>query len=72
MARINDVGGTQGFGAIDTAGDTDPFLADREAANPARSSPSSARDAQRADRHGGGGKAPGHFRRGLASMSGTS
>lgn len=31
MARINDVGGTQGFGAIDTTDDTEPFHADWEA-----------------------------------------
>jgi len=31
MARINDVGGMQGFGAIDTADDTEPFHADWEA-----------------------------------------
>jgi nitrile hydratase len=31
MARINDVGGTEGFGPIDTADDTEPFHADWEA-----------------------------------------
>ena len=31
MARITDVGGTQGFGAIDTTDDTEPFHADWEA-----------------------------------------
>ena len=31
MARINDVGGTQGFGAIDTSDDAEPFHADWEA-----------------------------------------
>jgi nitrile hydratase len=31
MARINDVGGMQGFGPIDTADDTEPFHADWEA-----------------------------------------
>ncbi|MFE9607004.1 hypothetical protein [Streptomyces sp. NPDC006012] len=31
MARINDVGGTQGFGAIDTTDDVEPFHADWEA-----------------------------------------
>ncbi|MEU6257758.1 hypothetical protein [Streptomyces sp. NPDC047043] len=31
MARINDVGGTQGFGAIDVADDAEPFHADWEA-----------------------------------------
>ncbi|MFF4348914.1 hypothetical protein [Streptomyces sp. NPDC001530] len=31
MARINDVGGMQGFGAIDTTDDTAPFHADWEA-----------------------------------------
>ncbi|MEU6145178.1 hypothetical protein ABZ848_33110 [Streptomyces sp. NPDC047081] len=31
MARINDVGGTQGFGAIDTTEDAEPFHADWEA-----------------------------------------
>ena len=31
MARINDVGGTEGFGAIDTADDPEPFHADWEA-----------------------------------------
>ncbi|ANS65554.1 SH3-like domain-containing protein [Streptomyces lincolnensis] len=31
MARINDVGGTQGFGAVDTTDDTEPFHADWEA-----------------------------------------
>jgi len=31
MARINDVGGTQGFGAIDTTDDPEPFHADWEA-----------------------------------------
>ncbi|MFF4258984.1 hypothetical protein ACFY1L_48190 [Streptomyces sp. NPDC001663] len=31
MARINDVGGTQGFGAIDVAEDAEPFHADWEA-----------------------------------------
>ncbi|MHC3474171.1 hypothetical protein ACYF6T_36490 [Streptomyces sp. 7R007] len=31
MARINDVGGTEGFGAIDTTDDTEPFHADWEA-----------------------------------------
>ncbi|MGW2566864.1 hypothetical protein [Streptomyces sp. NPDC001537] len=31
MARINDVGGTQGFGPIDTTDDSEPFHADWEA-----------------------------------------
>ena len=31
MARINDVGGMQGFGPIDTTDDTEPFHADWEA-----------------------------------------
>ncbi|MEU2111418.1 hypothetical protein ACIOWI_09050 [Streptomyces sp. NPDC087659] len=31
MARINDVGGMQGFGPVDTADDTEPFRADWEA-----------------------------------------
>jgi len=31
MARINDVGGTQGFGPIDTTDDAEPFHADWEA-----------------------------------------
>jgi nitrile hydratase len=31
MARINDVGGMQGFGAIDTTDDAEPFHADWEA-----------------------------------------
>jgi nitrile hydratase len=31
MARINDVGGMQGFGALDTTDDTEPFHADWEA-----------------------------------------
>jgi nitrile hydratase len=31
MARMNDVGGTQGFGAIDTTDDAEPFHADWEA-----------------------------------------
>ncbi|MEU6125354.1 hypothetical protein [Streptomyces sp. NPDC047123] len=31
MARINDVGGMQGFGALDTGDDTEPFRADWEA-----------------------------------------
>ncbi|MEV6289837.1 hypothetical protein AB0M41_05190 [Streptomyces sp. NPDC051896] len=31
MARINDVGGTVGFGAIDTTDDPEPFHADWEA-----------------------------------------
>ncbi|GAA4996644.1 hypothetical protein [Streptomyces siamensis] len=31
MARINDVGGMQGFGAVDTTDDTEPFHADWEA-----------------------------------------
>ncbi|WP_405872330.1 MULTISPECIES: hypothetical protein [unclassified Streptomyces] len=31
MARINDVGGTEGFGAIDTTEDAEPFHADWEA-----------------------------------------
>ncbi|GHD89325.1 SH3-like domain-containing protein [Streptomyces naganishii] len=31
MARINDVGGTVGFGAVDTADDPAPFHADWEA-----------------------------------------
>ncbi|MEV1054882.1 hypothetical protein [Streptomyces sp. NPDC049887] len=31
MARINDVGGMQGFGPVDTADDTEPFHADWEA-----------------------------------------
>ena len=31
MARINDVGGMQGFGPIDTADDAEPFHADWEA-----------------------------------------
>ncbi|GAB2741965.1 hypothetical protein [Streptomyces bullii] len=30
MARINDVGGMQGFGAVDTADDAEPFHADWE------------------------------------------
>ncbi|MEV5435867.1 hypothetical protein AB0K80_07500 [Streptomyces sp. NPDC052682] len=30
MARINDVGGMQGFGAVDTAEDAAPFHADWE------------------------------------------
>jgi nitrile hydratase len=31
MARINDVGGFEGFGAIDTGDDPEPFHADWEA-----------------------------------------
>lgn len=31
MARINDVGGMQGFGVLDTTDDTEPFHADWEA-----------------------------------------
>lgn len=31
MARINDVGGMEGFGPIDTSDDTEPFHADWEA-----------------------------------------
>ncbi|MFJ9115335.1 hypothetical protein ACIRJO_07275 [Streptomyces sp. NPDC102394] len=31
MARINDVGGTQGFGAVDITDDAEPFHADWEA-----------------------------------------
>ena len=31
MARINDVGGTEGFGGIDTTEDAEPFHADWEA-----------------------------------------
>ncbi|MER5882850.1 hypothetical protein ABT160_03385 [Streptomyces sp. NPDC001941] len=31
MARINDVGGMQGFGPVDTADDGEPFHADWEA-----------------------------------------
>jgi nitrile hydratase len=31
MARINDVGGTQGFGAVDITDDAAPFHADWEA-----------------------------------------
>ena len=31
MARINDVGGMQGFGPLDTSDDTEPFHADWEA-----------------------------------------
>lgn len=31
MARINDVGGFQGFGAIDTGDDPEPYHADWEA-----------------------------------------
>lgn len=31
MARINDVGGMEGFGPIDTADDPEPFHADWEA-----------------------------------------
>ncbi|MGW7041726.1 hypothetical protein ACWGDT_03200 [Streptomyces avermitilis] len=31
MARINDVGGMQGFGAVDIADDAEPFRADWEA-----------------------------------------
>lgn len=31
MARMNDVGGMQGFGPIDTTDDTEPFHADWEA-----------------------------------------
>ncbi|GAA1355512.1 hypothetical protein [Streptomyces beijiangensis] len=31
MARINDVGGMQGFGALDTTDDGEPFHADWEA-----------------------------------------
>ncbi|MER7816406.1 hypothetical protein [Streptomyces sp. NPDC096153] len=31
MARINDVGGMQGFGPVDIADDTEPFRADWEA-----------------------------------------
>ncbi|MFD3440113.1 MULTISPECIES: hypothetical protein [unclassified Streptomyces] len=31
MARINDVGGMEGFGPIDTTDDTEPFHADWEA-----------------------------------------
>ncbi|MFF6981074.1 hypothetical protein ACFZAV_26030 [Streptomyces sp. NPDC008343] len=31
MARINDVGGVEGFGPVDTADDSEPFHADWEA-----------------------------------------
>ncbi|MGX1882773.1 hypothetical protein [Streptomyces sp. NPDC055287] len=31
MARMNDVGGMQGFGPVDTTDDTEPFHADWEA-----------------------------------------
>ena len=31
MARMNDVGGTEGFGVIDTTEDAEPFHADWEA-----------------------------------------
>ncbi|ORT61533.1 SH3-like domain-containing protein [Streptomyces sp. CB03238] len=31
MARMNDVGGVQGFGPVDTADDAEPFHADWEA-----------------------------------------
>ncbi|MET9829786.1 hypothetical protein ABZ078_10805 [Streptomyces sp. NPDC006385] len=31
MARINDVGGVEGFGPVDTTDDTEPFRADWEA-----------------------------------------
>ncbi|WP_151476567.1 SH3-like domain-containing protein [Streptomyces albicerus] len=31
MARMNDIGGMQGFGPIDTTEDTEPFHADWEA-----------------------------------------
>lgn len=31
MARINDVGGVEGFGAVDVADDAEPFHADWEA-----------------------------------------